>query len=94
MIDAGIEAYIVSCNEKMGQKFLGERITTDLIRKLDQIGVDACGRTQAIFRLLNYFLYSILVTRQTNSPAPVFTIASSPTSFFISARAIGESIEM
>jgi hypothetical protein len=41
-----------------------------------------------------YFWYSILVTRQTNSPAPVFTTASSPTSFFISAMAIGESIEM
>jgi hypothetical protein len=35
-----------------------------------------------------------LVTCQTNSPASVFTTASSPTSFFISARAIGESIEM
>jgi len=41
-----------------------------------------------------YFRYSILVTCQTNSPASVFTTASSPTSFFISARAIGESIEM
>ncbi len=43
MIDAGIEAYIVSCNEKMGESYLGERITPELIKKLKQIGVDACG---------------------------------------------------
>lgn len=43
MIDSGIETYIVSCNEKMGEKYLGERITPDLIRKLEKIGVDACG---------------------------------------------------
>ena len=43
MLDAGIEAYIVSCNEKMGESYLGERITPELIKKLEQIGVDACG---------------------------------------------------
>lgn len=43
MIDAGIEAYIVSCNEAMGESYLGERITPELIKRLDQIGVDACG---------------------------------------------------
>jgi uncharacterized protein (TIGR00290 family) len=43
MINAGIEAYIVSCNEKMGEKFLGERITVELINRLEKIGIDACG---------------------------------------------------
>ncbi len=43
MIDSGIEAYIVSCNEAMGEKFLGKKIDEDLIDELEGIGVDACG---------------------------------------------------
>jgi diphthine-ammonia ligase len=43
MIDSGVEAYIVSCNEKMGDGYLGERITLELVKKLELIGVDACG---------------------------------------------------
>jgi diphthine-ammonia ligase len=43
MLDAGIETYIVSCNETMGEKFLGRRITRDLILELEEIGIDACG---------------------------------------------------
>lgn len=43
MIDKGIEAYIVSCNEIMGKDFLGKRITEDLIKSLEKLGVDACG---------------------------------------------------
>lgn len=43
MIDDGIEAYIVSCNETMGENFLGRRITKSLIEELEALGVDACG---------------------------------------------------
>lgn len=43
MIDAEIEAHIVSCNEVMGEKFLGRKIDRNLIIELEEIGVDACG---------------------------------------------------
>ncbi len=43
MIAAGIEAYIVSCNDVMGQKYLGEKITAEMVDQLEKIGVDACG---------------------------------------------------
>jgi uncharacterized protein (TIGR00290 family) len=43
MIDAGIEAYIVSCNETMGERFLGKKITKSLVEELETLGVDACG---------------------------------------------------
>ena len=43
MIVAGIETYIVSCNEHMGEQYLGKRITPELIDQLESIGVDACG---------------------------------------------------
>ncbi|MEO7990758.1 MAG: diphthine--ammonia ligase [Chryseolinea sp.] len=43
MLDSGIETYIVSCNEAMGERFLGRKIDEDLIDELERIGVDACG---------------------------------------------------
>jgi uncharacterized protein (TIGR00290 family) len=43
MLDAGIETMIVSCNEVMGEKFLGKTITHELVEELEQLGVDACG---------------------------------------------------
>jgi diphthine-ammonia ligase len=43
MIASGIEAFIASCNDVMGETYLGEKITTDLIERLEKIGVDACG---------------------------------------------------
>ena len=43
MLEAGLETYIVSCNETMGEPFLGKRITPELIDELEKIGVDACG---------------------------------------------------
>ncbi len=43
MLDSGIETYIVSCNETMGERFLGRKIDEDLIDELERIGVDACG---------------------------------------------------
>lgn len=43
MIKKGIKAVIVSCNTKMGQKYLGREITETLIDELEAIGIDACG---------------------------------------------------
>lgn len=43
MLEAGIEAMIVSCNETMGERFLGKMITPALVNELESIGIDACG---------------------------------------------------
>ena len=43
MLEAGIEAMIVSCNEVMGERFIGEMITPSLVEELESMGVDACG---------------------------------------------------
>ncbi len=43
MMDSGIEATIVSCNEAMGEAFLGRKINRDLIPELEKISVDPCG---------------------------------------------------
>ena len=43
MLESGIETIIVSCNEVMGEKFIGRTITPALIDELESIGVDACG---------------------------------------------------
>lgn len=43
MMDSGIETYIVSCNEVMGEKFLGRKINEKLIDELEEMRVDACG---------------------------------------------------
>lgn len=43
MLAAGIETMIVSCNSTMGEKFLGQYLTTGLITELETLGIDACG---------------------------------------------------
>lgn len=43
MIDRGIETIIVSCNTVMGERFLGKKITVELVEELESLGVDACG---------------------------------------------------
>ena len=43
MLEAGIQTIIVSCNEIMGERFLGQLITPALIDELELLGVDACG---------------------------------------------------
>ena len=43
MLDAGIEAMIVSCNEVMGERFIGKMITPALVEELESMGIDACG---------------------------------------------------
>jgi uncharacterized protein (TIGR00290 family) len=43
MLQAGIQTIIVSCNDVMGEDFLGKLITESLILQLDSLGVDVCG---------------------------------------------------
>lgn len=43
MIDAGIAAMIVSCNDDLGQDFLGRIINKETIELLDAKGVDIYG---------------------------------------------------
>jgi diphthine-ammonia ligase len=43
MLGSGIETIIVSCNETMGERFLGKKITAELVTELEALGVDACG---------------------------------------------------
>jgi diphthine-ammonia ligase len=43
MLEAGIETMIVSCNETMGDRFIGQIITPSLVDELDTMGIDVCG---------------------------------------------------
>lgn len=43
MLDAGIKAIIVSCNETMGSGFLGRLLDQQCITDLENTGVDVCG---------------------------------------------------
>ncbi len=43
MIDAGIEAIIVSCNQELGADFLGKTIDAELVKTLENMEIDACG---------------------------------------------------
>lgn len=43
MLEAGIETIIASCNETMGEPFIGKTITPVLIDELEAMGIDACG---------------------------------------------------
>jgi uncharacterized protein (TIGR00290 family) len=43
MLASGIQTIIVSCNETMGERFLGKQLTTELVDELEAMGVDPCG---------------------------------------------------
>ena len=43
MIDAGLEAMIVSCNQDLGPDFLGRTIDKQIISEFEALDVDACG---------------------------------------------------
>ena len=43
MLGAGIKTMIVSCNEKMGERFLGRIITPQLLEELSSLDIDPCG---------------------------------------------------
>lgn len=59
MIASGIETMIISCNEMMGENFIGRIITPSLIEELEQLGVDPCGENGEFHTLvLNCPLFS------------------------------------
>ncbi|MCW3115445.1 MAG: adenosine nucleotide hydrolase [Segetibacter sp.] len=59
MLASGIETIIVSCNEVMGERFLGKKLAPSLIDELEAIGVDACGENGEYHTLvLNCPLFS------------------------------------
>jgi diphthine-ammonia ligase len=43
MLNSGIKTMIVSCNEIMGEDYLGRILDEDLVQKLKSINVDVCG---------------------------------------------------
>lgn len=43
MIDFGLEAVIVSCNQVLGPDFLGRKVDLTLIEDLEKLNVDVCG---------------------------------------------------
>jgi diphthine-ammonia ligase len=59
MLNAGIETMIISCNETMGERFIGKIITMDLVDELESMGIDACGENGEYHTLvLNCPLFS------------------------------------
>ncbi len=43
MLSEGIHCVIVSCNQQLGEDFLGKRLDEDLICKLEALNADVCG---------------------------------------------------
>ncbi|MEQ9287883.1 MAG: diphthine--ammonia ligase [Cyclobacteriaceae bacterium] len=43
MVDSGINAMIVSCNDTLGYPYLGRMIDKDIINEFEAKGVDPCG---------------------------------------------------
>jgi uncharacterized protein (TIGR00290 family) len=43
MLDVGMQTIIISCNEKMGERFLGKLLTIELVYELETLGIDPCG---------------------------------------------------
>lgn len=43
ILEAGIDTMIVSCNEAMGERFIGRHIDPALVVELESIGIDPCG---------------------------------------------------
>lgn len=59
MLESGIETMIVSCNEAMGERFIGKIITPSLIDELESMSIDACGENGEYHTLvLNCPLFS------------------------------------
>ncbi|MFY0652469.1 MAG: diphthine--ammonia ligase [Cyclobacteriaceae bacterium] len=43
MVDSGIKAMIVSCNDTLGFNFLGRTIDKQIIQEFESMGIDPCG---------------------------------------------------
>lgn len=67
IIDARIEAIIVSCNQALGPDFLGRTITRELVDELEHMGIDACGENGEFHTLVvnaPFFKEKVLVEMQ------------------------------
>jgi len=43
MLQKGVTAIIVSCNQTIGERFLGQQLTPQLVTELEALGIDPCG---------------------------------------------------
>jgi diphthine-ammonia ligase len=43
MLADGLKTMIVSCNETMGERFIGALLTPELVEELESLGIDPCG---------------------------------------------------
>lgn len=59
MLNSGIQTMIISCNEKMGEHFLGRILDEQVIKELKAIDIDVCGENGEFHTLvLNCPLFS------------------------------------
>lgn len=45
MLASGLKTIIVSCNETMGERFIGAILTQELVAELEALGIDPCGES-------------------------------------------------
>jgi uncharacterized protein (TIGR00290 family) len=65
VVDTGITAVIVSCNDTMGPAFIGRQLTRKLIRECEQKGIDPCGEGGEFHTLVTHcplFTHPLKVT--------------------------------
>jgi diphthine-ammonia ligase len=43
MLASGVKTIIVSCNETMGERFIGALLSQEVIAELESLGIDPCG---------------------------------------------------
>ena len=43
MLSCGLKTLIVSCNETMGERFIGTLLTEEIVEELESLGIDPCG---------------------------------------------------
>lgn len=54
MLQAGIRTMIVSCNETMGERFLGKYLDAALVSELETMNIDPCGENGEFHTLVTY----------------------------------------
>jgi uncharacterized protein (TIGR00290 family) len=79
MIDAGIEAMIVSCNQDLGPDFLGRTIDRAIISEFEAAGIDACGENGEFHTLVvnaPFFKQPISVVIEDNAVSSNYNFAN------------------
>jgi diphthine-ammonia ligase len=54
MLQSGIQTMIVSCNETMGERFLGKQLSLEVISELEALGIDPCGENGEFHTLVTH----------------------------------------